>query len=65
VEDDMVKENVCRGINHIVECGHIFIPFGEVFNDNYDLLVSVTRWRVTHHEIDAPFTEGVSCDDYM
>jgi hypothetical protein len=58
----MVEEKMCRCVGRIVERGHCFIPFGEVVNDDYNVLVSIVGWRVACHEIDAPFTEGASRD---
>jgi hypothetical protein len=58
----MVEENMHFCVSHIVECGYLFRPFGEVFNDDYNVLVSIAVRRVACHEIDAPFTEGVHRD---
>jgi hypothetical protein len=51
---------MCRCVGRIVECGHCFSPFGEVVNDDYNVLVSIVGWRVACHEINAPFTEGAN-----
>jgi hypothetical protein len=58
----MVEGKMCHDASRIVESGHYFSPFGEVFNGEYYVLFSITRWRISCHEIDAPFTEGVSHD---
>jgi hypothetical protein len=61
----MVKEKVHRRVSCIVECGHSFVPLGEVVNDDYDVLMSVVGRRVTSHEINAPFAEGASYYDWV
>jgi hypothetical protein len=61
--NDVVEEKMCCCVNGIVEGRHGFDPFGKVINCQDDIFVSITRWRVGSHEVDAPFVEGVGSDD--
>jgi hypothetical protein len=61
----MVEEKTHHFVDSIVERGHSFGPFGEVVNENYNVLVSIVGWRVTSHEFNAPFAERANCDDWV
>jgi hypothetical protein len=58
VGDDVVKEKMCCSVSGVVEGGHGFDPLGEVIDCHDDVFVSITRWRVASHEVDAPFAKG-------
>jgi hypothetical protein len=58
------KEEGCC-IFHIFESRNDFIPFGEVVNKHNDVLVSIARWGVACHEVNAPFLEWSDCNDWV
>ena len=60
---DMIKEKVCRSVSGVVEGRHGFSPFCEVINCDNDVFVSIAGWRITSHEVDAPFTKGAYSSD--
>jgi len=61
----VVEEKMCFYVSSVVECGHVFGPFGKVIYDHDNVLVSITGWRMESHEVYAPFIEGVDCVDWM
>jgi hypothetical protein len=61
----VVKEKKRYCVNGVIESGHGFGPFGKVIDSRDNVLVSITRWRMESHEVYAPFTKGVDCDDWM
>jgi hypothetical protein len=65
MEDDVIKEKMCCGVNNVVEGGHGFFPLGEVIEFHDNVLVSIAGWRVRSHEINAPFSKGVDGDDWV
>jgi hypothetical protein len=60
---DVVKEKMRCSVSDAVESGHSFCPFGEVINDDNDVLVTIARRGITSHKFDAPFTKGADNDD--
>ena len=58
----MVEEETCYDFNFAIECGHGFIPLGEVIDCHDNILVAISQNRVDGHEVDCPFTEGPDCD---
>jgi hypothetical protein len=46
-------------VSSIVEGRHGFSPLCEVINYNEYVFVSIVGWRITSHEVDAPFAKGV------
>jgi hypothetical protein len=65
MRDDVVKEKVRCSVSGIVEGGHSFYPFGEVINYDNNLFVTIDGGGIKSHEVDAPFTKWVICDDWM
>jgi hypothetical protein len=61
----MVEEKMFFFISRVVKCGHGFNPFGKVIHFHDNVLVSITRWRMGSHEVYAPFTKAVDCDDWV
>ena len=61
----MVKEEMGSGVSGTVEGRHGFRPFGEVINGNNDVLMAVSRWGSTLHEVDGPLTKGTNGNDWV
>jgi hypothetical protein len=61
----MVEEKTRCCVNNVVKCGHGFDPFSKVIHIHHDVFVSIIGWRIESHEVYAPFTEGVDCDDWV
>jgi hypothetical protein len=61
----IVEKEAGGCINFVIECGHGFCPFFEVFECDYDILVPITGWGVESHEINAPLTKGDYRNDWM
>jgi hypothetical protein len=59
----VVEEKTCCCVSGVVKCGHGFDPLGKVIYFHEKVLVSITGWRMASHEVYAPFTEGVNCDE--
>jgi hypothetical protein len=55
------KTHCCVSV--IIEGRHVFDPFVKVIDCHDDVLVSISRWRVATHEVNAPFSKGVDSDD--
>jgi hypothetical protein len=62
---DVIKEKMHCNVSGVVEGGHSFSPFCEVIDCDNNVFVSIVRWGVTSHEVDAPFTEGASSNDWV
>jgi hypothetical protein len=65
MSDDTVKEEPSCSIGCVVKRGHSFIPFGEVFDYDYDVFVPITGWGLACHEINIPFEKGAYGDNMM
>ena len=63
--NDVVEEKMCCCVGGVVKCGHGFGPFDKVIEFHDNVLVSITRWRIASHEVDAPFAKGADGDDWM
>jgi hypothetical protein len=61
----VIKEKERYSVSGVVEGGHGFNPFFEVIDDENNVFVSIVGWGITSHEVDAPFTEGVSSNDWV
>ena len=61
----MVKEKTRCSVSDVVKSGHGFSPFSKIIDWDDNVLMSITRWGKEIHEVYAPFTEGVGCDDWM
>jgi hypothetical protein len=61
----VVEEEMCDYVSGIVEGRHGFGPFGKVIYYQDIVLVSITRWRISSHEVYAPFSKGDGSDDWM
>jgi hypothetical protein len=61
----VIKEKMCCSVSGVVEGRHGFSPFFEVIDCNNNVFVSITRWGVTSHEVNAPFTKGVCSNDWV
>ena len=59
----MIKEKTHYSVSGVVEGGHGFNPFCEVIDCNNNVFVSIARWGITSHEVDAPFTKGAGSND--
>ena len=59
----MVEKETGNSFSGTVESGHGFRPFGEVINSDYDVLMAVSRWGSTLHEVDGPLAKGTNGDD--
>jgi hypothetical protein len=46
---------MCYSVNSVVEGRHGFGPLGELVDCNDDVFVSIAGWRISSHEIYAPF----------
>jgi hypothetical protein len=53
--NDMVEEKTHYYVSNVFKCGHGFDPFGKISHSHYDVLVSITRWRIASPKIDALF----------
>ena len=62
-EYDVVKEKICFSVSGVVEGGHSFCPFGEVFNGNNNVFVTIAGGGITSHKVNAPFTKGAGRND--
>ena len=58
--NDVVEEKRHCCVSCIVEGRHGFGPFGKVVNCHDNVLVSITRCRMTSHEVYVPFAEGLT-----
>jgi hypothetical protein len=47
----------------IVEGGHGFCPFGNVVENDYNILVPIVGWGIKIHEINAPLIEVANGDN--
>jgi hypothetical protein len=54
----MVEEKTRCCVSGSFESGYGFDPFGKVIYFQDNVLVSITRWRMTSHEVYAPCVEG-------
>jgi hypothetical protein len=61
----VVEEKTCCYVKGVVKCVHGFGPLSEVIDFHDIVLVSITGWRITSHEINSPFTEGDDGDEWM
>jgi hypothetical protein len=61
----VVKEKTCYSVRSVVEGRHGFGPLGEVIDCNVDVFVSISRWRVSIHEVYAPFLKGADSNDWV
>jgi hypothetical protein len=61
----MVEETMHCCVNGVVEGRHGLGPFGKVIYFLDDVLLSISRWRVSSHEFYAPFVEGIGSDDWV
>jgi hypothetical protein len=61
----MVKEKMSCGVSGVVEGRHGFIPLCELIDHDDNVFVSIVGWRVSHHEVDAPFTKGACSNDWV
>ena len=52
-------------VSGIVEGGHSFGPFGEVIDSNNNVFVTIAGGGITSHKVNAPFTKGAGCDEWM
>jgi hypothetical protein len=50
-------------VSDVIVGGNGFDPFGKVIHYYDDILVSIAIWRVSSHEVDAPFVEEANSDD--
>jgi hypothetical protein len=62
---DVVKEKMNCTVSGVVEGGHSFNPFCEVIDCNKNVLVFITGWGITSHEVDAPFTKGANSNGWV
>jgi hypothetical protein len=62
---DVVKEKTRYSVSGVVERGHGFSPFGKVIDSDNNVFVTISRGGITSHKVNAPFTKGASCDDWM
>jgi hypothetical protein len=61
----VVKEKMRCYVSDVFEGRHGFSPLGEVICCHNNVLVSISRWRVSSHEVNAPFTKWVGRDDWV
>ena len=61
----MVEKETGNSFSGTVEGGHGFHPFGEVINGDNDVLMAVSRWGYTLHEVDGPLAKGTNGDDWV
>ena len=57
----MVEEETRCGFRFAIECGHGFVPLGEVTDYHDNVLMAISRNGVDGHEFDCPFAEGSDC----
>jgi hypothetical protein len=62
---DVIKEKMHCSVSSVVEGGHIFNPFCEVMDCDNNVFVSIARWGITSHEVNAPFTKGAGSNDWV
>jgi hypothetical protein len=55
----MVEDKMCCCVSDSFETGYSFDPFGKVIYFHNNVLVSITRCRMTSHEVYVPFAEGL------
>jgi hypothetical protein len=62
---DVIKEKMHCSVSGVVEGRNGFSPFCEVIDYDNNVFVSIARWGVTSHEVDAPFTKGAYSNDWV
>jgi hypothetical protein len=62
---DVIKEKTRCSVSGVVEGGHGFSPFCKVIDCDNNVFVSIARWGITSHEVDAPFTKGDCSNDWV
>jgi hypothetical protein len=60
-----LKKKMGHSLGGIVEGKHGFSPLGEVIDFHNDVFVSIAGWRVSSHEVYAPFEKGAGSDDWV
>ena len=61
----MVEKETGSSLSGAVEGGHGFCPFGEVIDDDNDVLMAVPRCGSTLHEVYGPLTKGTNSDNWV
>jgi hypothetical protein len=54
----MGEDKTCCCVSGSLESGYGLDPFRKVIYFHENVLVSITEWRMTSHEVYAPFVEG-------
>ena len=56
----MVEDKTPCCVSGSSESGYGFDPFSKLIYFHENVLVSITGWRMTSHEVYAPFAEGLT-----